>query len=70
MTQKTNPWAQAPEVCEKSFSTSFVPQPNIYQAQENTKTISFKTLLGDSDFPREKETKTFTSNTCKTVLFI
>ena len=27
VTQKTNPWAQAPEVCEKAFSTYFFPQP-------------------------------------------
>ena len=27
VTQKTNPRAQAPEVCEKTFSTYFVPQP-------------------------------------------
>ena len=27
VTQKTNPRAQAPEVCEKTFSTNFVPQP-------------------------------------------
>ena len=27
VTQKTDPWAQAPEVCEKTFSTYFVPQP-------------------------------------------
>ena len=27
VTQKTNPGAQAPEVCEKTFSTYFVPQP-------------------------------------------
>ena len=27
VTQTTNPRAQAPEVCEKTFSTYFVPQP-------------------------------------------
>ena len=27
VTQKTTPWAQAPEVCEKTFSTYFIPQP-------------------------------------------
>ena len=27
VTQKTNPRTQAPEVCEKTFSTYFVPQP-------------------------------------------
>ena len=27
VTQKTNPRAQAPGVCEKTFSTYFVPQP-------------------------------------------
>ena len=32
---KTTPWAQAPEVCEKTFSTYFIPQP-----VENTLTYS------------------------------
>jgi len=27
VTHKTNPRAKAPEVCEKTFSTYFVPQP-------------------------------------------
>ena len=27
VTQKTNPLAQAPEVCEKTISTYFIPQP-------------------------------------------
>ena len=34
VTQLTNPQAQAPEVCEKTFSTYFVPQP-----VENTTSI-------------------------------
>ena len=32
---KTTPWAQFPEVCEKTFSTYFIPQP-----VENTLTYS------------------------------
>ena len=35
MLLKTTPWAQAPEVCEKTFSTYFIPQP-----VENTLTYS------------------------------
>ena len=40
VTQKTNPRAQALRVCEKTFSTYFVPQP-----VENTTYFYFKTLL-------------------------
>ena len=36
VTQKTNPRAQAPGVCEKTFSTYFVPQP-----VENTAFIKY-----------------------------
>ena len=35
VTQKTDPRSQAPEVCEKTFSTYFVPQP-----VENTTSIA------------------------------
>ena len=41
---KTNPWVQAPEVCEKTFSTYFIPQP-----VENTLTYSHIFIKDNQD---------------------
>ena len=59
VTQKTTPRAQAPEVCEKTFSTHFVPQPveNTTYGEKSLKKNCFRGQKKEDDEQFENKQK-------------